>query len=148
MEKELQRSLSSSRGAAGPAHGVAHTSSSPHHVTPEQGGCFRGGVCCGKTPAPHAMEYEMMPRNASSGGVEVWQLSLGARSSSESPIPVGLSQLWLCGSSCQSGSACPMCPLKAELPCVSAATASSSSPQPRDGCSVRGTPPLLMRVHY
>lgn len=50
------------------------------------------------------MEYKTMARNPSSGGADVWQLSLSARSSSESLIPVGLSQ---CGASCQSGSACP-----------------------------------------
>lgn len=47
----------------------------------------RGGVCCGKTPAAHAMEYKMMARNPRSGGTEVWQLSLGARDPIQFSIP-------------------------------------------------------------
>lgn len=119
----------------------------------------RGGVCCGKTPAAHAMEYKMMARNPRSGGTEVWQLSLGARDPIQFSIPhtCGVIPALQCGASCQSGSA------QLRLLCPSTASAESRAPlcvsshcfilfPPATGClqcqrdvSIINGSPLLMR---
>lgn len=139
VEGELQRSLEpqqqqQQRGCRASSWHCPHILLSPSCHVRAGRMFYRGGVCCGKTPAAQAMEYKMMARNPSSGS-SAWVPGTarnapnlwGYPSSGNVELPAKVAVPVQGYSS-----------LKAQLPCVSAAIASSSSLQPQRGCSVTG----------